>query len=676
KKALRKDRNERYQIVKELAIDLRSLRRELEVNSLLERSLAPGEGANSGSEYARASTGRDKIVETNELRAVRTIIHDPVRRSNRAWIALAAAVVVALVAFGIYQMRQRSVVAARVPFERFDVTKLTTTGNATMAGMSPDGKYVAYITNEGGKSSLWLRQVAINSNAQLIPPREGRYFGVAFSPDGNFIYFAYAGSDRNDAAQVYRLPVLGIGAVATRIDRTDGLPALSNDQKRMAFVRYDRVNEKDHLIVANADGSGEQIVATRTWPAHLGFDMLTKPQWSAGDKSLLLPAITSDSTSNNGIAASHSISIFEKDLVTGAEQTTPLAPQKFDEVGRLTLLPDGSGVIMLARAFGASYIQIWTLSRDGSMRTVTSDLSDYKELSLRSDASALVTVQAQVIAKVWMLRKGESKPTPITTGTSRYYDLCAAPDDKIVYASDASGNADIFQIGSNGETTQLTSEGRRNYAPVVSPDNRYLAFHSNRAGVFQVFRSERDGTNPKQLTFGNSESTWPSFSPDSKWIVYQHYEPGTPFKLWRVAVDGGTPESVTDGVAIRAEISPDGKLIAFWYNDQQQNSSWKLKVVQFHGGATVNVFDVPPTVQVNWDSPLHWTPDGRYLTYVDHRGGFDNIWGQLIEGGEPKQLTNFEDSLILSFDWMKDGSLVASRGVIMSDVVLINDTTK
>lgn len=673
KKALRKDRNERYQIVKELAIDLRSLRRELEINSLLERSISP---TNSGSEYARASTGPKKVVDTNELKAARTVVHQPVRQSTRVWIALAAAAIMVLVAFGIYKMRPQNVVPARVPFERFDVTKLTTTGNATLASLSPDGKYVAYITNEGGKSSLWLRQVAINSNAQLIAPRDGRYLGVAFSPDGDFIYFAYAGSDRNDAGQVFRLPVLGIGAVATRIDRTDGLPTLSNDKKRIAFIRYDRVNQKDELIIANADGSGEQIISTRKWPAQLGFDLLTRPQWTAGDKSLLLPAITSDSTSNNGVAASHSISIFEKDLASGAEQTTPLAPQRFDEVGRLTLLPDGSGVIMLARAYGASYIQIWTLARDGSMHAVTSDLSDYKELSLTADASALVTVQSQVIAKIWMLRKGESKPTPITTGTSRYYDLYAAPDDKIVYASDASGIADVFEIGSGGETRQLTSQGRRNYAPAVSPDNRYLAFHSNRAGVFQIWRSERDGSNPKQLTFGTSESTWPSFSPDGKWIVYQHYEPGSPFKLWRLPVDGGTPESLTEGVAIRADISPDGKLIAFWYNDQQQNSSWKLKVIQFEGGATVNVFDVPGTVQVNWDSPLHWSPDGRYITYVDHRGGFDNIWGQPIEGGEPKQLTHFEDSSIFSFDWMKDGSLVASRGVIMSDVVLINDATK
>ena len=293
KKALRKDRNERYQIVKELAIDLRSLRKELEANSMLDRSVAPVTAV-EGSEYARAST-RERIAETNELKAAQTTILKPAGRSTRRRVALVVGWFMLVgVGFGLYQLWSRIGAKPRVPFERFEVTKLTTTGNATLGAMSPDGKYVTYVTSEGGKSSLWLRQVAINSNAQLIAPREGRYLGVAFSPDGNFIYFAYADSDRNDAGQVYRLPVLGIGAVATRVDRTDGLPSLSNDQKRMAFIRYDRVNQKDELIIANADGSDEQIIATRKWPAQLGFDLLTRPLWTAGDKSLLLPAITSD----------------------------------------------------------------------------------------------------------------------------------------------------------------------------------------------------------------------------------------------------------------------------------------------------------------------------------------------------------------------------------------------
>ena len=667
KKALRKDRNERYQIVKEMAIDLRSLRRELEVNSMLERSIAP------------ASTRRDRVVETNELKQALTTVQKPSHSAR--WIALAvAAVILAAVGYGVYKMRPRPETKTRVPFERIDVTKLTTNGNTTMAAISPDGKYVAYVTDESGKQSLWMRQVAINSNAQMIPPREGRYQGVAFAPDGNFVYFAYAGSDRNDATQIYKLPVLGIGAVATKLEGTDGLLTQSHDNKRIAFIRYDRTNLMDHLVVANADGSNEQIVATRKWPQHLGIDILTRPVWNADDKALLLPMISADQASDTDVPINYSISMYEKNLVTGAEQTIPLDPQKFDEMGRVTLHPDGTGLILLGKAYGAAFVQVWQLLRDGSKRSITNDLADYRELSMRSDGSAFVTVQTQTLSKLWLLRKGETRPAPITSGTSRYFDLSAAPDDKIIYASDASGIADIYEMSANGsDQRQLTSAARRNYAPAVSPDNRYIVFHSNRSGTFEIWRMDRDGTNPKQLTLGAAESIWPAISRDGKWVVYQAKGSDVPQSLWRVPIEGGTPERVTGGigeVTIRPAISPDGKLLAFWHNDQKGDSRWRLRVMQLDNGATLNTFDVAQTVQVQWDSPLQWSPDGRYLVYVDHSGGIDNLWGQPIEGGPAKQLTNFDDSRIFSFGWLKDGSLVTSRGVITSDVVLIKDANR
>ncbi|HYK21785.1 MAG TPA: protein kinase, partial [Pyrinomonadaceae bacterium] len=679
KKALRKDRNERYQIVKEMAIDLKSLRRELEINSLLERSLVPGTGASESGEAARTSFGRERVVDTNQLNAARTTIQRPGGPGTRTWIALGAfaALILAIAGFGIYKLRPRSETKTRIPFERVEVTKLTTNGNASMAAISPDGKYVTYVTAENGKESLWLRQVAINSNAQLIAPREGHYQGLVFSPDGNFVYFGYAGSDRNDAGQIFRLPILGIGATATRIDLQDGLFATSHDRKRMAFVRYDPPNQTDSLVVANADGTGEQILGTRKWPQHFGWDVLTRPEWTADDRTVMLPMASSESTNNVNAGANYTVTIYERDVNTGAERIIPLSRQKFDEVGRLTILPDGSGVVMLAKAHGASFVQIWQLFRDGSQRSITNDLSDYRELSMRTDGGALVTVQVQTLSRLWMLRQGESKPTPITSGTSRYYDLSVAPDDKIIYASDASGMADIFEIApTGGDSRPLTSAGGRNYAPVVSPDNRYIVFHSNRTGVFQIWRTERDGGSPKQLTFGPTESTWAAFSPDGKWIVYQHSEPNSSYSLWRVPIEGGTPQQITEGLAIRPTVSPDGKLLAFWYNDAQQSSRWRLKVAQFEDGATFNVFDVAPTVQVQWDTPLHWSPDGRYLVYVDHSGGIDNLWGQPIDGGAPKQLTKFEDSQIFAFGWLKDGSLVASRGVQTRDVVLITDVNR
>src|SRR5262245_11365216 len=170
KKALRKDRNERYQIVKEMAIDLRSLRRELEMNSMLERSITPG--------------GREKASETDELKQLATDFLEFNNPANRPWLPWVVGILaIAGAIFGVFYPRtRRSEPKLRVPFERVEVTKLTTNGNALMGAISPDGKYVAYVTGESGKESLWLRQVDIKSNAQLVAPREGRYLGLAFSP--------------------------------------------------------------------------------------------------------------------------------------------------------------------------------------------------------------------------------------------------------------------------------------------------------------------------------------------------------------------------------------------------------------------------------------------------------------------------------------------------------------
>jgi Tol biopolymer transport system component len=85
---------------------------------------------------------------------------------------------------------------------------------------------------------------------------------------------------------------------------------------------------------------------------------------------------------------------------------------------------------------------------------------------------------------------------------------------------------------------------------------------------------------------------------------------------------------------------------------------------------------VAPTVQVNWDTFLRWSADSRSLVYVDNRGGVENLWAQPIDGGTAKQLTSFSDGRILSFGWSRDGNLVASRGEITSDVVLITDASQ
>jgi len=626
-------------------------------------------------ESRRVATGNDRAIDTNQLPASRLTTVGVLSTRRRGWpmrLGLTALLLVIIggAGFGLYKF-SKGEATTRARFQQFNVTKLTTNGNALFASISPDGKYVAYVKSEAGKESLWLRQVGSAGNLEIAAPQEGHYLGVAFSPDGNFIYYGYTVTSAIESAEIYKVPVLGTGARPIKVNPEEGPSTLSHDGKRIAFLRHSRANQADTLVVAKADGSDEQTLVTRKWPDRFAWDWASAPAWTNDDQNLNLPLVNSDA---NGFY----LTIYELHLPDRAEKIIPLSAQRFEQPNHLSLLSDASALLLTARAQGASFEQIWYLGRDGSARSLTNDLSDYRAVILSADSKSLITTQTQTFGNIWIAPKGESThATQVTSGLGRYFDLSWAPDGKIVYASDASGSADIYEIAANGsEVRQLTSGMKRNYAPAVSPDNRFIVFHSNRSGIFQIWRMDRDGSNPVQLTFGNSESHWPQFSIDGKSVVYEHFEPGASGSLWRVPLNGGTPMQVAEGAGVRPVVSPDGKWLGFWQNDGKTNSPWRLAVLSLETGKQVQTFALAPTVPVRWDSGLRWSADSRSLTYLDSRGGFDNVWAQSLDGGPPKQLTDFADSKIFSFDWSRDGNLVAARGVITSDVVLISDTSQ
>jgi Tol biopolymer transport system component len=65
-------------------------------------------------------------------------------------------------------------------------------------------------------------------------------------------------------------------------------------------------------------------------------------------------------------------------------------------------------------------------------------------------------------------------------------------------------------------------------------------------------------------------------------------------------------------------------------------------------------------------------PDGRSILYT--RGNVSNIWSQRIAGGEPQQITHFDQELVLGFDVSKDGKrLLINRFSKINRVILIHD---
>ncbi len=478
-----------------------------------------------------------------------------------------------------------------------------------------------------------MRQVGSAGNLEVIPAREGNYLGVAFSPDGGSIYYGYTNSTANDSVEIFKVPVLGTGAPPVKVNPEEGPSSRSHDGKHIAFLRHSRANQTDTLLVANADGSNEQTVATRKWPERFTWDWATAPAWTSDDQTLALPIVNSDesfdqSSRDFGKVSGFFVTIFEIRLADRTQKIIQLSPQRFEQPNQVSILSDSSAIILSARAQGASFEQIWYLGRDGTARSLTNDLSDYRNVMLTADSNSLVATQTQTLTNIWIAPKGDSAhAAQVTSGYGRYFDLNWAPNGMVVYASDASGSADIYEIAANGgNVRQLTSNIKRNYAPQVSPDDRFIVFHSNRSGMFQIWRIDRDGSNPVQLTFGNSESHWPQFSGDGKFVIYQHFEPGVTSTLWRIPIEGGTPAKVTEGFAVRPAVSRDGKWLGFWYNDGQPNSRWKLGLFSLESGTLVKTFEVAPTVKVDWDTFLRWNGDSRSLTYVSNNAGVENVW--------------------------------------------------
>jgi Tol biopolymer transport system component len=75
-----------------------------------------------------------------------------------------------------------------------------------------------------------------------------------------------------------------------------------------------------------------------------------------------------------------------------------------------------------------------------------------------------------------------------------------------------------------GDFTQITSNGKANFAPYWLPDNERIIFASNMADPrgrdFDLYLIREDGTDLQRVTFNDSFDSFPMFSPDGRYLVF------------------------------------------------------------------------------------------------------------------------------------------------------------
>jgi eukaryotic-like serine/threonine-protein kinase len=624
-KALEKDRNLRYQSAADIRSDLQRLKRDTDP------------------QRTPAAT-----------RAMQ-----PVNRKRNLWFAIAALLVLAVVAIAARfypYLKPRP-----APFQKIEISQLTTTGKENLAAISLDGRYVAYVS--GGsyalysnqtRNGLWLAQVH-GGAVPRIPPADVNYVGLTFSRDGDFLYFVQ--TDNNDPREtgvLYKIPLLQ-GPAQRLITDIDSPVSLSPDGKRFAFLRHAPDKNKSTLFVANEDGSGETPLAV-----HKFFpNAFWRCAWSPNGKTI---------AAVYGETQGHAI-LMEIPVQGGPERILSRYP--WIKIEGLSWVPDGRGLIVNAQQIADEPVQIVYLSYPrGEARNITSGFNWYFGVSLTADSSILATVQDDYASDIWVGSLAQPDSAQPVTSSARAQLPSWRADGKIVYLTEETPRKNIWVMDSNGSNpTRLTdsSEQVTNTTPRVSPDGRYIVYGSDRTGTSHIWRMDVDHNNAKQLTNSPDDTaTSVDISPDGKWVIYR--KSGEHKGIWKVPMEGGDSIRLTDqSVNSGFTVSPNGKMIAYTYDDSTITPPRGAAIMPFEGGPATRIFDIA-------ESRLRWTPDNRSVLYLKSEDGVSNIWMQSIAGGPAKRLTHFPGGVIHGFDLSKDGKQFAIERVTESDhVVLIRD---
>ena len=663
RRCLEKDPEERYQSIKDVGIELRQLRRQMDQGVDHDTTVPPG---------PRADTPTQSSAPTVSASSERSTVG----LSSYKWIAVALFGLLVLAGGVLVYLwkTQNSTKSRTRHFQNMKITRVTNEGNVETAAVSPDGKYIAYSLEENGKRSLWTKHLGTGSRVQIVPPAEAFEMNAStFSSDG-YVYYTVI-DEANPQGVLYQIPVLG-GAPKKILSRVSQPISISHDGKQIAFGRYHLNGTQDELFVANIDGSNERRIITVAEPDWIGG---SNPVWSPDGRTVAVAIGSENKNEFTGLNLGMTPTVIS--VADGSVKR--VAPSRWIYIGRVGWFNDGSGLVFVAREQQMSPPQLWQISYpEGEAQRITNDLNSYEiyNLTVTDDDSNLIAVQSDPVSNIWVAAVGQpGSEKPLTVRKNALEGsrgIAWTADGRVVFDTNINGGkGSIWAISAqDGDAAPLINNDTPDSAPEISADGRVLVFGSLRNGGNQVWRMDLDGSNQKQLTQEVGGVPGFSVSRDGRWVIYNPFTGG----IRRVTTDGGGSPTVLvqKGSLSYPQLSPDGKLIAYFFNDEQSHRG-KIGVIQFDDGTLVKTIDLPITAALGSYYNLfyrgwHWSPDRRAFVYVNTVGGVSNLWSQPIDGGAAKQITNFKSDLILTFAYSPDGRRLAlARGSRTSDAVLI-----
>jgi len=590
-KALRKDREQRYQHIKDLLIDLKDLKQEIEFEAKLKGAQAfvvppsggsvqtretPPEGGTTNAQPAEAATYGAAPARTTS--SAKIIIGEIKRHKLGVGVALAILVAaVAGLAFGLYKLIGQNQSPSRASGPAPRVVPFTSyPGNECCPSFSPDGNSIAFAWNgeKGGNDDIWVKLIDAGAPLRLTTnPDEDTY--PSWSPDGRYIAFV-----RNSKVgrRLFIVPALGGSerALCSIDSGTDAVLSWSPDGKLLAFSDRGSPQEPRSIFLLSVENLEKRKLTSP--PAGISGDYY--PAFSPDGKTLAFTRLVS-----NGVSDIYLVP------AAGGE----IKRRTYDNRAHdgLAWTPDGREIVFASNRAGNW--RLWRIAVTGGTPEQLAVAGDNVFApAIARQGNRLAYAQFKFDANIWRFEtrglSGQPSP-PVRLIASTLRDLCpqySADGKRIAFISDRSGSQEVWVCDSDGSNlSPVTSMGIPDTgSPRWSPDGRQIAFDSTVEGQPDIYVIGVDGGKPRRLTNEASLDQLPSWSRDGRWIYFASNRTGT-WQVWKTPAEGGPAVQVTKQGGRTAFESPDGRFV-YYTKGTGVTSLWRIPVA---GGEEVQVLD-------------------------------------------------------------------------------------
>ncbi|HUO84457.1 MAG TPA: protein kinase, partial [Thermoanaerobaculia bacterium] len=573
-------------------------------------------------------------------------------RSSAVAASVAAVALIVVLAIGLITDWGRR--GHPSPDPTYRVTRLTSApGLEDEPAISPDGRMLAYTSDERGNLDIYIRPID-GGDAVRLTDRDADDAQPAWSPDGKRI--AFVSSRENEG----RLSIVLGQALGNFINAQGGdlfvvpaeggeaallaedafYPSWSPDGRWIAF-QSSRGGTWDLWKIA-VDG-GEPVPLTDD----LAFDY--QPAWSPDGKWIVC---------GSGMPEPYRLRVVSADGKTSRSIT--------DGADRVLLrpvfAPDGRSIIYSSMRGGS--LNLWRLplrsatEPAGEPSRLTLGVGDDVHAAVAADGNRIVYASVRQMPDLWTLdpRTGETAPVTSETGAEEFPHRSTR--GSLVFSSDRDGGSGIWVLEPDGGLTRVAARPNAGQ-PRWSPDGKRLAYRFQEEGTNWVVIQEPGSAELRKI---HSHAEAPAWSPDGKWLAFTSWKDRRKSQIHIAPSAGGAVRRVTDLDLSTSypSWSPDGARISF--QATRDDGTRHVWVSDLRSGETR-----PLTSGDSEDSHPQWSPvdPDRILFVRSH----ENLMVVRVSTGEIEPLTHFRDpNTILDYpSWSADGeridfSLARRRG--------------